>query len=33
MDAADCVTMDEDIPVPDNNMDGYKVRLLADLKN
>ena len=32
MDAADYVTMDDDIPVADNNMDGCKVRILADLK-
>ena len=32
MNAADCVTMDDDILVADNDMDGYKVRLLADLR-
>ena len=32
MDAADYVTMDDDIPVADNDMDGYEVRLPADLR-
>ena len=31
MDAADYVTMDEDIPVADKNMDGYEVQLLTEL--
>ena len=32
MDAADYTTMDDDISVADNNTDGYKIRLLADLR-
>ena len=32
MDAADYVTMDDDIPVADNDMDGYEVRLVTDLR-
>ena len=32
MDAVNYVTMDDNIPVADNDMEGYEVRLLADLK-
>ena len=32
MDAADYVTMNDDIPVADNDIDGYEVRLFVDVR-
>ena len=32
MDAADYVSMDSNIPIADNDINGYEVQLLADLR-